>query len=70
MKYAVLIKHFGRDMWDVRVEIVNAPSHVGPKEVEDFIKEGLLGPFEVIAVTDRINEQRFSALAPDQERVE
>lgn len=67
MKYAVLVKHFGRDMWDVRIEIVEAPKEVGPKEVEDFVREGLLGPFEVIAVTDRIYERIFTARHPKGE---
>lgn len=61
-KYAVLIKHFARDMGDVRIEIVNVPSkleNICPYEVEAMVRQNLLGPFEIIAVTDRIYERDY-----------
>lgn len=64
-KYAVLVKHFARDISDVRIEIVNVPrelENVGPYEVEAFVRQNLLGPFEVIGVTDRISEQNYAPI--------
>ncbi len=61
-KYAVLVKHFARDLDDIRVEIVNVPrelEHIGPHEAMAMVRENLLGPFEVICVTDRIQELEY-----------
>jgi hypothetical protein len=58
VKYAVLVKHFARDISDVRIEIIEVPRELenfGPHEAELLVREKLLGPFEVIAVTDRIS---------------
>jgi hypothetical protein len=58
MKYAVLVKHAFRDNSDIRVEIVEVPNEredFGPMEAKALIQKDLLGPFEVIAVTDRIS---------------
>ena len=60
--YAVLVKHFARDIDDVRVELIEVPSSVedfGPHEAEAMVRENLLGPFEVIAVTDRISTRHY-----------
>ena len=57
IRYAVLVKHFARDISDVRIEIIEVPNEVkdfGPHEAEALVRENLLGPFEVVAVTDRI----------------
>lgn len=62
MKYAVLVKHSFRSLSDVRVEIVEVPNNredFGPVEARMFIEEKLLGPFEVVAVTDRISERKI-----------
>ncbi len=70
MRYAVLVKHFARDLWDIRIEIINVPSDVidfGPKEAEAQVRQSLLGPFEVIAVVDRIAERDALMPAPKQE---
>lgn len=61
MKYAVLVKHAFRELSDVRIEIVEVPNDredFGKFEAKKLIQEKLLGPFEVIAVTDRISEQK------------
>lgn len=57
IRYAVLVKHFARDIEDVRIEIVESEDieNFGPCEAEALVRENLLGPFEVIAVTDRIS---------------
>jgi len=57
-RYAVLVKHFARSIDDVRIEIVEVPQELenfGPYEAEALIRENLIGPFEIIAVTDRIS---------------
>lgn len=62
MKYAVLIKHVFRDFSDIRIELVEVPSdieNIGPYEIKKFIEQRLLGNFEVIAVTDRINQTEW-----------
>lgn len=67
MKYAVLVKHAFRTISDVRVEIVEVPSDkedFGPVEAKMLIQEKLLGPFEVIAVTDRISETKIEETKP------
>lgn len=64
-KYAVLVKHFARDISDVRIEIIDVPSSrddFGPFEAEALVRENLLGPFEVIAVTDRIAERKVEEI--------
>ena len=64
MRYAVLVKHYARDISDVRVEIVNVPRDVenfGSHEAGALVRENLLGPFEVIAVTDRIAERDYQS---------
>lgn len=69
MRYAVLIKHFMRDISDVRVELVDVPNEredFGPIEARALIQENLLGPFEIIAVTDRIAEHTVRLTAVEE----
>lgn len=64
MKYAVIIKHKMRDNSDIRVDIIDVPDeleNVGPHEIRQIAEIDLLGAFEVLAVTDRISEQKWES---------
>jgi hypothetical protein len=57
MLYAVIIKHPYRD-FDYRVDIVNVPDTTAPSDIRRVIERQMLGPFEVIAITDKVNPNR------------
>lgn len=60
MRYAVIIKHPMRDM-DYRVDIVDVPDNTQYHEIAIVIQRQMVGPFEVIAITEKIQERDISA---------
>lgn len=58
-KVAAIIKHPGRD-WegDVRIDIMEVPDDVDVDKVRQQIQCEMLGPFEVLFITDKINFSR------------
>jgi hypothetical protein len=56
-KLAVIIKHPYRD-FDYRVDIIEVHEDVPYSDIRDKIMREMLGPFKVIAITDRINFDR------------
>lgn len=68
MKYAVIIKHPFRD-WDWRVDIVD--SELSAAEVRQSVEASMLGPFEVVSVTDRLDlDRKLSAVKIPQSKIE
>lgn len=63
MKKAVIIKHPGRD-YDWRVDIVDVPEEATFEEVEKAVMRTMLGPFQVVAITSRIDLDRKLELEP------
>lgn len=57
MKYAVIIKHPFRD-FDYRVDIVDVPTGTEMSDVQKIIEREMLGPFEVLAITPKLNPNR------------
>jgi hypothetical protein len=57
MKYAVIIKHHFRD-YDWRVDIVEVSENVSPQDIKRVIESEMLGPFEVVYVTPKLNTDR------------
>lgn len=60
MKYAVIIKHPGRD-FDWRVDIVDVDDNVDPQDIRKVIERSMLGPFEVISITAKVSDRNISA---------
>lgn len=56
-KLAVIIKHPFRDS-DWRVDICEVPDDMPKNELKDYIESQMLGPFEVIGISDKINFDR------------
>lgn len=58
-KVAVVIKHPGRD-WegDVRVDIIEAPQEMTDEQIRNQVQQKMLGPFEVLYVTEKISWDR------------
>lgn len=59
-KLAVIIKHSFRD-WDWRVDICEVPDNVEKHELKEYVESQMLGPFEVVAISERINYKRVDA---------
>lgn len=57
MKYAVVIKHPYRDL-DYRVDIVDVPEATSVSDIKTVIEREMLGSFEVIAITPKLNPTR------------
>lgn len=53
-KVAIIIKHPFRD-YDWRVDIYEVDESLTNQQIKDYVMSQMLGPFEVIAITDRIN---------------
>lgn len=53
-KVAVIIEHPGRSN-DVRVDIYTVPESMEMSEVIEHAQRKMLGPFKVIAASERIN---------------
>jgi hypothetical protein len=54
-KVAVIIKHIFRD-YDYRVDIHVLPEGKTERQLYQEIQKTLLGPFEIISITDRVSE--------------
>jgi len=54
-KVAVIIKHVFRD-YDYRVDIHTLPEGKTERELYQEIQKTLLGPFEIVSITDRVSE--------------
>lgn len=54
MKIAVIIKHPYRD-FDYRVDIVDVPDDTLLEDIREAIEKNMLGPFQVIAMTSKID---------------
>lgn len=59
MKYAVIIKHPMRD-GDYRVDIVDVPVDTPKHDIFKVIMRSMLGPFEVIAITEKVSDRDVS----------
>jgi hypothetical protein len=57
MKIAVIIKHPYRD-FDWRIDIVDVPEDTKWDDIRTIIEREMLGPFEIIGLTERINFDR------------
>jgi predicted Zn-dependent protease with MMP-like domain len=62
--YAVIIKHFARGMHDCRVDLYDWPEDK-MAELAKHVESQLLGPFEVIAITTRVEEKNKQGGAND-----
>lgn len=56
MKLAIIIKHPYRD-FDYRVDIVDVPEEIPRYLIREYIMSKMLGPFEVIAITERVSDR-------------
>jgi len=56
-KLGVIIKHPFRD-WDWRIDICEVPEHMGKHELKKYVESKMLGPFEVIGISDKIDFDR------------
>lgn len=71
MKYAVIIKHPYRDV-DYRVDIVDVPENTHTCDIRTIIEREMLGPFEVISITEKLNLDRkidISKLSDNEEHI-
>ncbi len=57
MKIAVIKKHPFRD-FDFRVDIVDVPDETKWDDIRTLIEREMLGPFEIIGMTEKINFER------------
>lgn len=57
MEIAAIIKHPGRDL-DYRIDIMVVPDNQDLEELRNQLMREMLGPFEVIALTTKINFDR------------
>ena len=53
-KVAVIIKHPFRDL-DFRVDVYEVPEETSGKDLNDYVMSKMLGPFEIVAITERLN---------------
>jgi hypothetical protein len=58
VKVAVIIKHVFRD-YDYRVDLYDVPKEKTINQLREEIEKKLLGPFEIVSMTDRITEHGF-----------
>lgn len=56
-KLAVIIKHPGRD-WDYRVDVFEVPDETLEQELHDYVMSQMLGPFQILAITERLSLDR------------
>ena len=56
-KVAVIIKHPYRDN-DWRIDIYEIPEEMNNDELENYVNAQMLGPFEIIAITEKISFNR------------
>ena len=53
-KVAVIIKHPYRDL-DYRIDIYEIHEEMNYEKLSDYINSQMLGPFQIIAMTERID---------------
>lgn len=53
-KVAVIIKHPYRD-FDWRVDVYEVPEETTGKELHNYVMSKMLGPFEIVAITERLS---------------
>jgi hypothetical protein len=53
-KVGVIIKHPFRD-FDWRIDIYEVNEEMTNKEIHDYVMSKMLGPFEIIAITERVS---------------
>jgi len=53
-KVAVIIKHPYRDN-DYRVDVYEVEESVTGEDLKNYVMSQMLGPFEVVSITDRIS---------------
>lgn len=56
MKLAIIIKHPYRDT-DYRVDIIDVPEEIPHYLIREYIMSKMLGPFEVIAITEKVSDR-------------
>jgi hypothetical protein len=56
-KLGVIIKHPFRD-WDWRIDIYEVPEDMEKHELKKYVESKMLGPFEVIGISDKIDFDR------------
>lgn len=66
MKIAVIIKHPYRD-YDYRVDIVDVPEGTEYDKIRTVIERQMLGPFQIIAMTEKLNLDRKIVFPEDSE---
>lgn len=59
MKYAVIIKHPFRE-WDYRVDVVEVSDQVTKEDIYTVIMRKMLGPFEILSITEKIDNRDIS----------
>lgn len=59
MKYAIIIKHPYRDS-DYRVDVVDVPEDTLRHDIFKVIMRNMLGPFEVICITEKVSDRDIS----------
>ena len=61
-KVAVIIKHPFRD-FDFRVDVYEIPEDTTREELYKYVMSKMLGPFEIVAMTERLNlDSKMSVL--------
>ncbi len=63
MKVAAIIKHAYRDA-DYRVDILEVPEDWDYRQVKCSLERDMLGPFQVISITPRLDLNRDLKLEP------
>ena len=63
MKVAVIIKHKFRD-YDYRVDIYNVDDKCSETEIEEHVNSKMIGPFEIIKITTRLNFYKYDSQTP------
>jgi len=53
-KVAVIIKHPFRD-FDFRVDVYEVPEETSGQDLHNYVMSQMLGPFEIVAITERLN---------------
>ena len=52
-KIGIIIKHPFRE-YDWRIDIYSVSEEMTHKQIHDYVMSKMLGPFEIVAITDRI----------------
>lgn len=60
-KVAVIIKHLFRD-FDFRVDVYEVPKETSGKDLNGYVMSQMLGPFEIVAITERLRTCKMPVL--------